>query len=747
MVAPDFPRDRGGSGGPVLDAHPERNLGIAADLPIVMLPVRVETRWFVVDATRLELRIRIYPDDLHIPQLHPVNAAEHDEGVAYWRARIAEGEASESAERERRRLVRRAGESRTAFVIRACAPVDGAFPVPPETRAPAPIIARALPARFVAVGFVGNRRAFEVSSTLIPVELPVIPFTGDDDGESALPNEARWLHDFAAAERVGMAIRVTVANADAHALDELIVIGTPSTNSDRDSTTLGDLLAMHATNTAAFMVPGTASNRVGAEAVVSPRAIGTPPPLGSDGAELARALGVEQAALQDVAGAHESTARWARAMNTALWSSTWGYYLDVQIGALDDGTIRAGRSHFIQHVRPGGVFPALRLGAQPYGVLPTCAWSVWPATNASDAWLANYLRNRARGLQARTSTVPRVVGEGDVDGAFERILATPPWSTGVIARGVHAPDAVEASSGGGWLDFSNLQDYLDEIEDALDAAPWIVAGFPAIPALHAMIYDDKELDVRAPMVGADGAHLAALANASIEDLRAHRVSAPRTLLYVLARAAVLLADLNRRARDTARGSPGTCARRVGVAPPRARIDDPAYSCPDRTQRARPSALRVAAPRLSARRRARPCTRGCCRCGLAQAGCVDDVARDQASRDAACDRTSLGDRSLVLARATAPSRADHERGHRDAGCGVPTRTVDRASTNSSDPSCRLRGASRRCAVELRTTRSIVGSRPRRARDSRWSACRSTARRGARVPHRTTRARGRRGSLHR
>lgn len=39
---------------------------LAADLPIAMLPIRIETRWFELDATDLELRIRIVPDEVHV---------------------------------------------------------------------------------------------------------------------------------------------------------------------------------------------------------------------------------------------------------------------------------------------------------------------------------------------------------------------------------------------------------------------------------------------------------------------------------------------------------------------------------------------------------------------------------------------------------------------------------------------------------------------------------------------------------
>ena len=82
-------------------------------------------------------------------------------------------------------------------------------------------------------------------------------------------------------------------------------------------------------------------------------------------------------------------------MATALWPATWGYYLLNLIGL--DGTgltldsIAWAREHFIAHVRPFGPLPTLRVGRQPYGVLP-----VTPLGTTAGGH-----RRRARALAAR----------------------------------------------------------------------------------------------------------------------------------------------------------------------------------------------------------------------------------------------------------------------------------------------------------------------------------------------------------
>jgi hypothetical protein len=91
-----------------------------------------------------------------------------------------------------------------------------------------------------------------------------------------------------------------------------------------------------------------------------------------------------------------------RSMNAALWQVGWGYYLSNMVGF--DGTglttpiLAWARDHFVNHVRSGGPYPALRCGRQPYGVLPVTSLDAWkpPAGQeqafASDSWLRDLLQ-------------------------------------------------------------------------------------------------------------------------------------------------------------------------------------------------------------------------------------------------------------------------------------------------------------------------------------------------------------------
>ena len=71
-------------------------------------------------------------------------------------------------------------------------------------------------------------------------------------------------------------------------------------------------------------------------------------------------------------------------MRTALWPVTWGYMLDQLAGELSDDAIAAARAHFLANVAAGGALPALRLGRQPYGVLPATSLRRWRLLDPAD---------------------------------------------------------------------------------------------------------------------------------------------------------------------------------------------------------------------------------------------------------------------------------------------------------------------------------------------------------------------------
>ena len=62
------------------------------------------------------------------------------------------------------------------------------------------------------------------------------------------------------------------------------------------------------------------------------------------------------------------------AVSRTLWPATWGYWLTQFVGlgaaGLDRDDCDWAREHAARFVRPGGPLPTLRVGRQPYGLLP-----------------------------------------------------------------------------------------------------------------------------------------------------------------------------------------------------------------------------------------------------------------------------------------------------------------------------------------------------------------------------------------
>ena len=96
----------------------------------------------------------------------------------------------------------------------------------------------------------------------------------------------------------------------------------------------------------------------------------------ADGQRLAEGLGVGTQAFARVRHSDGVDGRDALAMNTALWPATLGYFLETMMQPVfGDARVEALRDFFTRYVTGRGALPAFRVGAQPYGVLPTTAFS------------------------------------------------------------------------------------------------------------------------------------------------------------------------------------------------------------------------------------------------------------------------------------------------------------------------------------------------------------------------------------
>ncbi len=208
----------------------EAQLSFGPARPVVLFPVRLETRFFAQADGSSELRVRVYPDTVHIDTHEPeLTADEVTWGEHFWEQTWRAGNDEERGKAAWRQLAERFDPPRAAWIARALKPLNpedrpanpiaadqplakpARFPSPathsePWTRAPA---ARALPNQWIVLGYKNGRLVVNVKGGLISDTLA----TGPDPSPAADVDQLgvdagmKWMVDFDAAEKVGMGIR------------------------------------------------------------------------------------------------------------------------------------------------------------------------------------------------------------------------------------------------------------------------------------------------------------------------------------------------------------------------------------------------------------------------------------------------------------------------------------------------------------------------------------------------------------
>jgi len=222
----------------------------------------------------------------------------------------------------------------------------------------------------------------------------------------------RWTVDFERAVAVGMALRVPLTQAEyAGGFARLVVLGVRAATAQAGQQAVHDLLSEHYYTTGLGLVPqGTPTNnteagaagfssRERADADASFALLTQPEPATlqpwatrPDGQHLATALGLADA-LPPLAGAPGQDAQLAQVVNRALWPATYGYFLEEMLhGLLTPEALTWTRAFFENYVLARGAVPALRVGAQPYGVLPTTRFSAWEVPDAANNPYPEHLR-------------------------------------------------------------------------------------------------------------------------------------------------------------------------------------------------------------------------------------------------------------------------------------------------------------------------------------------------------------------
>lgn len=269
-----------------------------------------------------------------------------------------------------------------------------------------------LPERFVFVGYrSGAEPLVQVGNTVrAPLtvgpdpSLPPEDQLREEDGELIVPEPMRWMVEFDRAVDDGMGFRIRLDEATAGGFDRVLVVGLRLSSPPAEAAAeLETLIDHHRHSRAGFrLLPqGTPTNNTdvassGSSRVDDPDASfdlltggGAFTPATSsldktDGQWLAEYLGIDPALVATLPNAGLLDQADARAMNTALWPATLGYWMETMMSPVfGQDAVDGTRSFFTSHVSGRGAIPAIQVGRQSYGILPATAFSrmEWPVVS------------------------------------------------------------------------------------------------------------------------------------------------------------------------------------------------------------------------------------------------------------------------------------------------------------------------------------------------------------------------------
>ena len=138
----------------------------------------------------------------------------------------------------------------------------------------------------------------------------------------------------------------------------------------------------------------------------------------------------------------------ASRLSDALWESTLGLFLaDFLMPNVTDAAAALLREHVRRHVLPGGPFPALRIGRQPYGLLPVVAPSRYAPEPGLETELARVLGRLRPHWAAATSRAARLGRTTDLDADLTAVLQMTPSAATLRYRPVVGPLTLDATQG------------------------------------------------------------------------------------------------------------------------------------------------------------------------------------------------------------------------------------------------------------------------------------------------------------
>lgn len=456
-----------------------------ASVPILLLPVRIETRFVANADGQPNLLLRIYPDTISVSSFEPeLTSGEIADGQDYWnhiwRAGVPPSPADAPAAAWRG-LASRYSPQRAAWIASTLTPSnlsaqpsaptpDGTDPDPkPVFPAPAtrdssyeqPPTATLLPDQWI-VYLESDGKSRVVPGGPIAASLAVGLSPHDGNFPDGLPVDAgmRWLIDFDEAVKAGMGLRIPLSAAEhAAGFDRITVLGVRQTRQDgAGESAFATLLQNHHYTDGVAIVPqGAPTNNTPdassdysqkdpdyATSLKVERGAALTSDSTADGPLAAAMLGLPASAFDHVQYADGHGRLNARDMQLALWPATLGYFLEQMMDPVFNAVRQdEARTFALANGVPRGLLPALRVGQTPYGVMPVTSLAAYPSATVGifnfdnpEAALAGFVKQLLPLWRASINGVPRVGGTNDPDQDLAHVLGMDASSVDFRARQV-----------------------------------------------------------------------------------------------------------------------------------------------------------------------------------------------------------------------------------------------------------------------------------------------------------------------
>ncbi|OEU68269.1 MAG: hypothetical protein BBJ57_10045 [Desulfobacterales bacterium PC51MH44] len=224
------------------------------------------------------------------------------------------------------------------------------------------------------------------------------PFQLDSKGNLQVDEAMRWMVNFDDAVKKGMGLKIPLTDEEAEqGFDRVLAIGINDSTHNTDKQTLESLFNNHhyAPDGMSFLSVGTPTNNTeksasGYNSIEDDPEESFRVEMGSelfdanendqlkiaDGKRFADALGIDPSVFQHLQYSDNQEISRAFAIHRSLWHVSIGDYMESSWDHLFNyDTIERTYQFFTNNVVGRGALPSLRVGTQPYGILPTTAFS------------------------------------------------------------------------------------------------------------------------------------------------------------------------------------------------------------------------------------------------------------------------------------------------------------------------------------------------------------------------------------